>query len=330
MSQGSSPFGQYGGGYTTPTPFAGPSGIAQLQSDLSNPNNSSQEKAQIQSELATALKGNNASTQAAEGFGALGNTGSVVGAGNPYNPLGGVLPTYGGYQGGFGDTMAMEGNLAHEAQYAKAAAANFGQANALQSTQNAYGQQQGALGKSMGNLAGQYGALATGSGLTAADYGLGNQLSQNIAGAQGGASPLAQRAALANMGQANQGVAASLGGDVAGTMQSGQAGMTGALGAQAGLYGQQGTQDMSAVQAAAQQAQFNPGLQEQQNKTNDLTALGYTNAGLGLQQSEGAAINNAWSDENQYLLGVQGLNNQQTNQIVGAVTTGAGLAAAAF
>jgi hypothetical protein len=131
------------------------------------------------------------------------------------------------------------------------------------------------------------------------------------------------------MGTANSGVSAGYGQDVMGTMNAGAQGLTGALGAQGQVYGQQGQAGVSAAQLAAQQAQFNPGLQAQQNKVNDLTSLGYTNAGLGLQANEGGLMNNAWENENQYALGMQNLNNQQSNQITGAITTGAGIAAAA-
>jgi hypothetical protein len=296
---GAPPFGQYGGMPQATTPYGGglqPSGQADF-------------------------------------FASSGPFGSGGSGSNPENPTGQVLPTYGGYAGGFGNTMGMEGQLAQQAQNAKAAHANFGQANHLMGLEAQYGKQQTGLANSMGKTAQQYRALSMGQGVNPADYGVTSAQSGNVAAAQaaaaGGGSPLAQRAAAAGMGQANLGVSAGYGHDVMGTMNAGAQGLTGALGAQSGVYGQMGQAGVSAAQLSAQQAQFNPGLQAQQNKVNDLTGLGYTNAGLGLQANQQTMQNNAWENENQYNLALQGLANQTNNQIMGAAGTAGGIALAA-
>jgi hypothetical protein len=273
-------------------------------------------------------------TQSLSGYTSTGPANASYGdlsAANPMNPSGEFLPQYGGYAAGYSDTLAREQQLAQQAQGAKAAHANFGQANAYLGQQNAWGKLQGALGAQEGQTAGQLSALAAGHGLSAADYGIPTEQSAAIAGAQnagaaGGA--LAQRNALAGLGTNMSSIASGYGSGMAGTMQGAQGQLTGQYGAMGSLYGQQGSQDVGAAQMAGQQAAFNPGLQAQQNRVNDATALSYYNALLGVQQQQGAAMNNATAADTAYQLAEQQHNAQVMGQALGTGLQVAGTVAA--
>jgi hypothetical protein len=251
---------------------------------------------------------------------------------NVSNPSGEFMPQYGGYAGGFQGTIGLEQQLGQQAATQKAAQANFAPANALLGQASGVGGQQGALARSMGGTANAWNAIGQGHGLSAADYGIGGQQGGAIAAAQaaGAANPLAARAAQANLGNTMGGIAGAYGGDIAGSMQSAQAAAISGYGAQAAQYGQQGQGAIAEGQQYGQNAGFNASMQEKQNAIDAQTALQYRNALLGVQQTEGGAMNQAQSAWDQYQVAQGQHSAQVSNQAIGAATSAAGAAAAAL